>query len=125
MSHADDETLGAGGTMVHLKNNGWDVRVVMLTDGEISTRGSSIMDNRTAAYVACETLGVAEPIILGFADQKFDNYPFAACENELKEYPHAFSLEVIELVAKYHGFHAGYPMAEAFHMIRGYPGLLP
>jgi len=209
MAHADDETLGAGGTIVHLSRTGWDVQVVLLTDGEVSTRGDQVQDNRSAAYDACEILGAGEPIVLGFADQKFDTYPiadivnsvlqldlspdliitqspddlngdhrvtfdvakivgrpryknisilsaeipknnfwdgqsfhanyyvdvtefmdtklkaFAAYENEAKEYPHAFSLGAIELLAKYHGFHAGYPMAEAFHMVRGYPGLLP
>lgn len=209
MAHADDETLGAGGTIVHLRKTGWHVRVVLLTDGVVATRGEPSDDNRSAAIEACQTLGVADPIMLGFTDQKFDSYPiveianavvqldlspdliithspndlnsdhrvafdvakivgrpryknisilsadipknnfwngdafhpnyyvdvseymelklkaFASYKNEAQEYPHAFSIGAIELLAKYHGFHAGFPMAEAFHIVRGYPGLLP
>ena len=209
MAHADDETLGAGGTLAHLVESGWQVNVVLLTDGVVAVRGDQVDDNRSAANQACRILGVGDPIVLGFEDQKFDRYQiadianevfklelspdliithsphdlngdhritfdvakivgrprsknisilsaeipknnywngkvfqpnyyvdiapyietkldaFAAYGNESKEYPHAFSAGAIELLAKYHGFHAGYQLAEAFHIVRGYPGLLP
>lgn len=209
MAHADDETLGAGGTIVHLLKMGWDVDVVLLTDGAVSTRGETIQDNCSSAHQACKILGCTPPTILGFADQKFDTYPiadvanevfklghspdliithsphdlngdhritfdvamivgrprrkqvsilsaeipknnfwngqafnpnffvdvteympqklraFEAYTNEIKDYPHAFSIGGLELLARYHGFHAGFEMAEGFHMVRGYSGSLP
>ena len=83
MAHADDETLGAGGTILHMLATGWEVNVVLLTDGKIATRSTGIDDNRSAAFEACEILGCNPPTILGFADQKFDNYPIADIANEV------------------------------------------
>jgi len=39
-SHADDETLGVGGTMMKLKAHGWQVHVLVLTMGGINRRGA-------------------------------------------------------------------------------------
>lgn len=80
MAHADDETLGAGGLIQKLVQTGWDVRVVLLTDGLLKVRGE-VQDNRGDARRACEILGVGEPVLLGYEDQKFDMVPMADLAN--------------------------------------------
>ncbi len=82
MSHADDETLGAGGTIQKLVKRGWDVNVVILSTGTLDTR-SSVQDNRPGAIAACKLLGVAELKLLGFPDQKFDTIPIADLANSV------------------------------------------
>jgi N-acetylglucosamine malate deacetylase 1 len=76
MAHADDETLGAGGTIPKLVEKGWDVRVVILADGVVRMRGGE-QDNRPAAHAACKLLGVDAPQFMGFPDQKFDQVAMA------------------------------------------------
>jgi len=208
VAHADDETLGAGGTIRKLVTRRWDVAVVILSDGIVRARGAE-QDNRPDAIAACKRLGIAEPRFLGFPDQKFDAVPIAdltgrvaelnlqpdliithvdtdlnmdhrltcdvakivgrpkskpitilGCEipnttfwngcpfpanyyvdiaqeietkieafshyrNECQAYPHPWSKEGLSLLAKYHGMQSGLPMAEAFHVIRGYEGRMP
>ena len=76
VAHADDETLGVGGTMQKLVKQGWKVQVVILSNGLLDGRGK-IEDNRAGAFAACKLLGVSEPKFMGFADQKFDRIAMA------------------------------------------------
>lgn len=76
VAHADDEVLGAGGTIPKLVQSGWEVGVVILSEGVVRTRGPE-QDNRPGARAACRVLGVGEPRFLGLPDQKFDQVPVA------------------------------------------------
>jgi LmbE family N-acetylglucosaminyl deacetylase len=80
IAHADDETLGAGGTIPKLVQKGWNVNVIALSDGVLDVRGT-IEDNRAGFKAACATLGVQECRLLGFKDQKFDEVPIADLAN--------------------------------------------
>lgn len=80
VAHADDETLGAGGTIQKLVKRGWAVNVVFVSSGVLGTRGK-VDDNRPGAFAACKLLGVGEPKFLGFTDQKFDQSPIADIAN--------------------------------------------
>ena len=209
VAHADDETLGAGGTIQRLVASGWGVEVVILSDGIVRARGVE-QDNRPAARRACALLGIGEPRFLGVPDQRFDAEPmadlanrvgalglepdlivshvdtdlnrdhrltlevakiigrpkrkpvgllgcevpatsawnavvfpadyfvplteeqlqtkisaFACYENEMQPFPHPWSERGLRLLAEYHGMQAGCGLAEAFHLMRGYPGRLP
>lgn len=209
VAHADDETLGAGGTIQRLIGSGWSVSVVILSDGIVRARGTD-QDNRSDAARACSLLGVGEPRFLGVPDQRFDAEPmtdlanrvgvlglepdlivshvdtdlnrdhrltlevakiigrpkrkpvaligcevpattawnglvfpadyfvplteeqlqrkvaaFACYEHEIQPFPHPWSERGLRLLAEYHGMQAGCGLAEAFHVIRGYPGRLP
>ena len=209
VAHADDESLGCGGTIPKLVRDGWDVQVVIFSDGLISTRPGEAQDNSADALAACAVLGVAPPTVLGFRDQLFDTVPMAelanaagslglepdlilthaptdlnkdhrlvaevakiigrprrrpvsilGCEvpgttmwngtvfpgdfyvditdtlqtkldafacyaNEVQEPPGSWSLQGIELLARYHGMQVGVGAAEAFTVIRAMGGLLP
>lgn len=80
VAHADDETLGAGGTIRRLVSTGWEVDVVVVSDGIVTARGGT-QDNRGGAREACEVLGAKPPVFLGFEDQFFDTFPIAKIAN--------------------------------------------
>ena len=80
VAHADDETLGAGGTIPKLVRKGWTVNVVALSDGVLDVRGT-VEDNRPAFEAACAILGANSITLLGFKDQKFDQIPIADLAN--------------------------------------------
>jgi len=80
VSHADDETLAAGGTIQKLLKRGWEVNVLILSGGMLGTR-STVQDNRPGAMAACKLLGAGEPKLLGFPDQKFDTIATADLAN--------------------------------------------
>ncbi len=80
VAHADDETLGCGGTIRKLRSSGWKVEVVILSDGVVSAREGR-QDNRAHAAAACALLGIEPPRFLGFADQRFDEVAMADLAN--------------------------------------------
>lgn len=207
VAHADDETLGVGGTIPTLVQQDWKVTVVIISD--TYRFGGQGIANASGAEAACQMLGVHELIVLDVPDQQFDaltmaelsqkvadlklepdliitnsatdlnldhrltqdvakiigrprNQPISilACEipntsfwngvpfpanffvditdtldlkiaafrkyeNEIQEFPHPWSDEGLRLLAQYHGMQCGMQYAEAFHVIRGYPGRLP
>ena len=60
VAHADDETLGVGGTILKLKEKGWDVNIVALSDGKLTVRGKK-QDNRESFNNACKLLDSSLP----------------------------------------------------------------
>ena len=82
VAHPDDETLGAGGTIQKLVKRNWKVNVVILSNGLLHARGKG-EDNRPGAIAACNSLGVGEPKLMGFADQKFDQVSMADLANSV------------------------------------------
>lgn len=75
VAHADDETLGAGGTIPRLVRQGWRVEVAILSD--TVRYGGGGVSNREGAEAACQILGVHELHFLDVPDQKFDAIPLA------------------------------------------------
>lgn len=71
IAHADDETLGAGGTILKLIEKGWTVNIVAISDGKLTVRGKK-QDNSKDFKKACKLLGVEKYSLLKFKDQKFD-----------------------------------------------------
>ena len=80
VAHADDETLGAGGTILKLIEKGWTVNIVALSDGKLTVRGKK-QDNRKSFKNACNFLGVKKFSLLNFKDQKFDTVPISDLAN--------------------------------------------
>ncbi|MEZ4848384.1 MAG: PIG-L family deacetylase [Bacteroidia bacterium] len=59
LAHADDETLGAGGTIQKMLAKGHQVRLIIVSDGVVAMRDNQ-SDNRQALDQACEILGITE-----------------------------------------------------------------
>lgn len=80
VAHADDETLGAGGTILKLVKKGWLVNIIALSDGKITVRGKT-QDNSQDFNKACKILGVEKKTLLNFKDQKFDTVAISDLAN--------------------------------------------
>ena len=80
IAHADDETLGAGGTILKLIEKGWLVNVVALSDGKLTVRGKK-QDNSKDFKKVCKFLGVKKCSLLQFKDQKFDTVAISDLAN--------------------------------------------
>lgn len=72
LAHADDESLGCGGTLAFLAASGWDVQVLLLTDGLVTARGGEVLDNRASCVAACARMGIAPATFLGYPDQQLE-----------------------------------------------------
>jgi N-acetylglucosamine malate deacetylase 1 len=73
-AHPDDETLGAGGTMVKHLARGDQVSVLILTDG-VTARHDKTEQQQRAAVEACGILGVGDVRFGGLPDQRLDAMP--------------------------------------------------
>jgi LmbE family N-acetylglucosaminyl deacetylase len=74
VAHADDEVLGAGGTLARLAHNGEVVDILILADG-VGARGSveGAARRAEAARRAAACLGARDPIMLGLQDNRLDS----------------------------------------------------
>jgi len=78
-AHPDDEVLGCGGTLARLANEGHQVHVLLMADGESSREGaehpidSGLLSARNAAAEgACKILGCASVKALNLPDNRLD-----------------------------------------------------
>ncbi|QQR81414.1 MAG: PIG-L family deacetylase [Deltaproteobacteria bacterium] len=79
-AHPDDEVLGCGGTIARMAQEGCEVNILLIADGETSRRSdensmtvSTKIENRNiSANVACKILGCASVEILGLPDNRLD-----------------------------------------------------
>ncbi|MET0710653.1 MAG: PIG-L deacetylase family protein [Tardiphaga sp.] len=75
-AHADDETLGCGGTIARHARQGDSIDVVFVADG-VTGRGDTVLtDRHAAALKACSILGTNAPVFFDFPDQKLDTLSF-------------------------------------------------
>lgn len=74
MAHPDDAEFLCGGTVARWAAEGWDVRYVVVTNGDKGTRDATMHPEKLAAIReqeqrdACRILGVRECIFLGYPD---------------------------------------------------------
>lgn len=73
-AHPDDESLGLGGTLALHSQNGDQVRIMIMTDGESSrlNQNSSISTRKKQCEKACDVLGISDIKFLDFKDQSLD-----------------------------------------------------
>lgn len=87
-AHADDETIGCGGTIARHAEEGDAVKVLIVADGESSRRGrrsSKLLAQRKAAgEKACAILGVQEIKQLGLPDNQLDTLPLLSIVKEIE-----------------------------------------
>lgn len=79
VAHPDDEVLGCGGTMARLAQEGRDVHVLILSDGETSRvadpsllEAARLAERCSAAHHAGKILGCASVTQLSLPDNKLD-----------------------------------------------------
>jgi len=76
-AHADDETLGLGGTLCHHVKKGDIVHVLIFADGESARKKSmkNILKRKKQGEKAATILGIKEIKFLEYEDQKLDTIP--------------------------------------------------
>lgn len=79
LAHADDETLGCGGTLARYPNS----TVITLSDCIVRARGK-VQDNRESLNKACNNL-MAESYIVGLPDQMFESRNLSNAINKVSE----------------------------------------
>lgn len=75
--HPDDETLGCGGTLALLRQNGCEVKVVFVTDGAGAggLPEGAVAIRRKEAEAALSVLGIEDMVFLDEPDGSFRNSP--------------------------------------------------
>ncbi len=73
-AHPDDETLGAGGTIVRHVRQGDHVTVLILTDG-VTSYHQMTEPQKAAARKACDIMGVERVHFADLPDQRLDSMP--------------------------------------------------
>ena len=74
-AHPDDETLGAGGTIKQLNNEGYYTKLITFTDGESSRDNSNNYNRNCVLASVCKELGINKYIVGNFPDNKMDMIP--------------------------------------------------
>lgn len=92
-AHADDECLGAGGTIARLAGRGHELQLLTVSDGLLAKRGEG-GDNRGDYAAACRLLGLEDFQMLGFPDQAFDTVGMADLVNAIAAAAKPFDLVV-------------------------------
>lgn len=74
VAHGDDETLGAGGTIAKLTDEGTNVALCVLTndDGSRATAGRPVTNRVSAIETAAKVLGIDRLTIHEFGDNRLD-----------------------------------------------------
>ena len=74
VAHGDDETLGAGGTIAKLADEGVSVAMCVLTndDGSRSSSGTGITNRVSSIHAAADVLGIKRVQINEFGDNRLD-----------------------------------------------------
>ena len=107
VAHPDDETLGAGGTVAKLAQQGAEVWVAILCDG-VTARHAEVDRQKACASRACELLGVSRVVFCDLPDQRLDGLslvdvvaPIERCVAELR--PNVVLTHFAEDVNQDHG----------------------
>jgi LmbE family N-acetylglucosaminyl deacetylase len=74
VAHGDDETLGAGGTIARLAEEGVEIGLCVLTndDGSRSVSGVGVTNRTTLIQTAASILGIKRILVNDFGDNRLD-----------------------------------------------------
>lgn len=73
-AHPDDETLGCGGTIHRLSQEGYEVNILTFTDGE-SSRGAQRLNRNEKLNSVAPILGISNHYYANFPDNAMDSVP--------------------------------------------------
>mgnify|MGYP005659101447 FL=1 len=77
-AHPDDEALGCSGTLSRHVDDGDNVFIVFMADGETSrhTNKVELSDRKDSAYRSCEIIGCHKPEFIDYPDNRMDTVEF-------------------------------------------------
>ena len=84
-AHPDDESFGPSGTLLKLQQDGYDLHLIVLTDGEAGMNPDQVADLRNVRldewHTAARILGAHTAHALHFPDGALDTTPLIELEN--------------------------------------------
>ena len=75
VAHPDDEVIGCGGTLLRHAENGDDIFIIYMTDGESSRKLKNINKRKLSAKKVCQILNVKKSYFFNFPDNSMDSIP--------------------------------------------------
>ena len=97
-AHPDDEVFGLGGTLLKAADNGCEINIIFLTNGEDardSVDKNAIIHRKNCAIKAKEFIGANDYKFLDFPDNKLDSVPLLSVIKKLEEFFVKTSPEII------------------------------
>ena len=97
-AHPDDEVLGVGGAIIHHKEAGDDVYVVIVTEGsstQYEDDEGKILQKVKEAEKVQQTLGIKKVIHLGLPDMKLDTLAKVDVNKKISEVVNEIKPEVV------------------------------
>ena len=97
-AHPDDEVLMCGGTIKRLRNEGDEVRTLILGEGAMSRDGAKeeeIYELRESAIMAGHVLGVDNVTKLSYPDNCFDTVPLLKLIKSIKPFKDDYGPDTI------------------------------
>jgi LmbE family N-acetylglucosaminyl deacetylase len=95
VAHPDDETLGCGATLIKHIQNGDEVRVLVMTDGETSRQAGNASQRKEQFERVCRQMEIKHFSILSFEDQRLDSYPFIELTRGIRELKDQYSPDIV------------------------------
>ncbi len=98
VAHSDDETLGCGGALARLAAHGWELGVVIMTNG-VGSRSersiAAIQHRRSASRNAAKVLGFRILKGFDFPDNAMDSVPILSVVKAIEKVGEAFAPNVV------------------------------
>ena len=87
-AHPDDESLGCSGTLSRHVDDGDNVFIVFMADGETSrhTNKVELSDRKDSAYRSCEIIGCHKPEFIDYPDNRMDTIEFLDVVKKVEHY---------------------------------------
>jgi LmbE family N-acetylglucosaminyl deacetylase len=111
--HPDDETIGCGGTIVKKMREGFEVTIVLLTDGRHDKCGAALGLNAEQVKKARSEEFENATAILGVARENLLKLDFE--DTTLKKHEEEAKARVVEILRKYPPVEAYFPLLREAH----------
>jgi LmbE family N-acetylglucosaminyl deacetylase len=97
VAHGDDETLGAGGTIARLADEGVSIALCVLTndDGSRSATGAGVTNRVEAIEKAAGVLGIKQVQVHGYGDNRLDTVSHLELNRVVEREVRAFEPDTI------------------------------
>ena len=92
VAHPDDEVLGCGGTIARFAKQGYEVNILVISDGESSRNlkdydfKRKIKNIKKACFNAVKLLGARKPNFCGYPDNQLDKIPLLKITKEIEKF---------------------------------------
>ena len=92
VAHPDDEVLGCGGTIARFAKQGYEVNILVISDGESSRNlkdydlKRKIKNRKKACFNVAKLLRAKKPNFCGYPDNQLDKIPLLKITKEIEKF---------------------------------------